>query len=78
MGVFALLFDAYSLLVLLAVILSWVQVAPDNPVRKVTDVAVEPVLDQIRKLLPAMGGMDFSPLVLLLGLRYLRSLLFGG
>jgi YggT family protein len=76
--VLSLLLDAYSLLVFIAVILSWVQVAPDNPLRKATDVAVEPVLEQIRKVLPATGGFDFSPLVLLLGLRFLRSLLMGG
>ncbi len=74
----SLLFDLYSLLVLAAVILSWVQVEPDNPIRKVTDTLVEPVLEQIRRVMPALGGLDLSPIVLLLGLRLLRSLLLGG
>ena len=69
-----LLIDAYSLLVVLAVILSWIQVGQDNPIRRVTDVTVEPVLAQIRRVLPALGGLDFSPLVLLFGLRFLRGL----
>jgi YggT family protein len=34
----------------------------------------EPVLAPIRKVLPPMGGIDFSPLVLLIGLRVLTSL----
>ena len=70
-----LLLDVYSLLVLAAVVLSWVQVAPDNPLRRITDVAVEPVLNQIRRVLPAMGGLDLSPFVLLLGLRFLRRVI---
>ena len=70
-----LLIDGYSLLVLAAVILSWVEVSPSNPIKKVTDVAVEPVLAQIRKVLPDMGGIDFSPWLLLIGLRLLQRLL---
>lgn len=71
-------FDLYSLLVLVAVVLSWTRVAPDNPIRKITDATVEPALQVIRRVVPAIGGLDLSPLVLLLGLRVLRSLLLGG
>jgi YggT family protein len=35
----------------------------------------EPALKPIRRLLPAMGGMDLSPVVLILGLYFLRVLL---
>ncbi len=34
-----------------------------------------PVLNPIRRLLPSMGGMDLSPIVLILGLYFLRVLL---
>ncbi len=68
-----LLIDVYSLLVLAAVILSWFRVGESNPIRRVTDVTVEPVLALIRRVLPAMGGFDFSPLVLLFGLRFVRG-----
>ena len=69
-----LLIDVYSLLVVVAVILSWIQVGEDNPLRRVTNVTVEPVLAPIRKVLPALGGFDFSPLLLLFGLRFLRGM----
>ncbi len=35
----------------------------------------EPALRPIRRLLPSMGGMDISPVVLILGLYFLRMLL---
>lgn len=73
-----LLIDGYSLLVLAAVILSWVQVSPTNPIKKVTDTTVEPVLHQIRRVLPDLGGIDFSPWVLLIGLRLVQRLLLSG
>jgi YggT family protein len=73
-----MLFDVYSLLVLAAVILSWTRVGPDNPIRKITNATVEPVLEPIRRVVPSIAGLDLSPLILLLGLRLLRSLLLGG
>lgn len=33
---------------------------------------LEPMLRPIRRFLPAMGGLDFSPIVLLLALHFLR------
>ncbi len=36
----------------------------------------EPALGRIRRVLPNLGGIDLSPLVLILGLVFLRNLLF--
>lgn len=36
----------------------------------------EPVLGQIRRFVPSVGGLDLSPLILLLGIYFLRNLLF--
>ena len=71
----SLLIDAYSLLVLVAVVLSWIQVREDNPLRRLVDVTVEPVLVRIRKVIPSLGGLDLSAWVLLIGLHFLRRLL---
>ncbi|MCV6548502.1 MAG: YggT family protein [Cohaesibacter sp.] len=38
----------------------------------------EPVLSRIRAFLPPMGGMDLSPIVLLLGIFFVRNLLRTG
>jgi YggT family protein len=75
--VLSLLFDAYSLIVLAAVILSWVQLSPDNPVVRIVTALTEPVLAPMRRVLPSFGGMDFSPMLLLLGLRFVRRALLG-
>jgi YggT family protein len=67
----SLLFNAYSLVVFLAVIASWLRLAPEHPLMRVTGALTEPVLAPIRRVLPSMGGLDFSPMVLLLALRLL-------
>ena len=36
----------------------------------------EPLLSRIRAVLPAFGGLDLSPIVVLLAVQFLRNLLF--
>lgn len=72
------LLDLYSLVVLGAVIISWIQLPPSSPVATFLHALTEPLLAPIRRVLPDAGGLDFSPLILLFGLRMLRSLLFAG
>lgn len=72
----AKLLDLYVMVVFASVILSWTPLGPDHPVVKFINSAVDPVLKPIRKILPNTGGIDFSPLVLLLGLQLLKRSLF--
>jgi YggT family protein len=68
------LLDAYSLVVLAAVVCSWLRFGPDHPLLRVTRALTEPALAPIRRLLPTGGGIDISPMVLLLALRLLKRL----
>jgi YggT family protein len=70
------LIDLYSLVVLVAVILSWVQLDRRNPLVTMTHSLTEPLLAPIRKVLPPMGGLDLSPMVLLIALQILKGLLY--
>ena len=72
----ARLIDLYSLVVLVAVILSWVPLDRRNPLVTITHGLTEPVLAPIRNVLPPMGGVDFSPVVLLIVLQLLKGFLF--
>ena len=69
--------DLYSLIVFGAVILSWVQLRDSNPVVQFVGMLTEPLLLPIRRALPAMGGLDFSPMILLVGLQILKGFLRG-
>ena len=75
MPLLARVVDLYSLMVLVAVILSWVPPDRRNPLMTITRGLTEPVLEPIRKLLPPMGGLDLSPMVLLIALQMLKGLL---
>ena len=74
-GILSLVLDAYSLVVLVSVVVSWLSLAEDNQIVSVTRTLTEPVLGPIRRLLPSSAGIDISPMLLLLGIRLLKRVL---
>ena len=62
-------------------ILSWIRPDPYHPtwgpITRFVYQATEPLLAPIRRLLPATGGVDFSPMILLFALYFIRSFLYG-
>ena len=74
MSLIATLIDLYSIVVLVAVVMSWVRADRRHPLVAIAYKLTEPALAPIRTVLPAVGGLDFSPLVLLVALRVLRGL----
>ncbi len=73
MPLLARLIELYSLVVLLAVILSWVGLDPRNPLVTISRGLTEPVLAPIRRVLPPVAGLDLSPMVLLVALQILEG-----
>jgi YggT family protein len=66
--------QALVILVFVSVILSYLM-DPDHPVRRGVDNLVQPMLDPIRRIVPPMGGLDFSPLVLILLIQFLARII---
>lgn len=59
--------------VLLSAILSWVN--PYSPVAPVVNALVQPYLRPIQRVIPLVGGVDLSPMVLLLAIQVILTLL---
>ena len=70
----AQLIDVYTFVVIVAVIISWLRLPPYHPVARYTRLLTEPALAPIRKLLPPVGGLDFSPMILIIVLRVIRGM----
>ena len=65
----------YSLVIMAAVIASWVAPGSDHPVVRFLDRVTEPVLSKVRAVLPPMGGIDLSPLAVIIGIQLILRFL---
>ena len=74
-GVIRLAISAMTALIIIYAILSWVQT--DSPMADVVDRLASPLLRPIRRLIPLVGGIDLSPLALLVVLQVASMLLQG-
>ena len=75
MSVLGKLLELYSYIVIARVIMSWVNPNPYNPLVQFVYKVTEPILAPIRSVLPPMGGMDLSPLVVFVAIRFLRTII---
>ena len=75
--------NLYLFIIFAWVVISWLQafgiINTRNPlVRNIVGALqglVDPVVAPIRRILPSMGGLDLSPIVLIFGIYFLRDLL---
>jgi len=55
-------------------IISWVNPDPYNPIVRFLNAVTEPVLYPIRRRLPlSLGGLDFSPIIVILAIIFIQS-----
>jgi YggT family protein len=81
LGFFSYLITLYTYIVIAGVIMSWLMafniVNPYNPVVRsiwqALNAVTEPLLRPIRRLMPDLGGLDISPVILLLGCFFVQS-----
>jgi YggT family protein len=68
--------NIYMWVIIARAILSWVNPDPYNPIVRFLYNVTEPVLGWIRQRVPLLfGGLDLSPLLVLLGIVFLRRFL---
>ncbi len=66
--------SVYTWLIIIAIVMSYF-VSPFHPIRRTIDGLINPLLNPIRKVVPPLGGFDFSPIVLVLLVRVIETLL---
>jgi len=66
----------YMWIIIARAVVSWVNPDPHNPIIRFLNAVTEPVLYQIRRRLPiSFGGIDFSPIIVLLIIVFVQSFL---
>jgi len=67
---------AYMWIIVGRAVISWVNADPYNPIVRFIYEATEPVLSRVRRFLPInFGGIDFSPMVVILVIIFLQNFL---
>lgn len=67
--------SAYIWVVIGRAVISWVNADPYNPIVRFLQQATDPLLMRIRRVVPIMGGLDLSPMILILIIVFLQSFL---
>jgi YggT family protein len=71
-----LIFTLYFYIVIARALISWVNPDPYNPIVRFLHSVTDPVLYRIRRAIPfSMGGIDFSPIILLIGLSFVQRMI---
>ncbi len=66
--------SAYMWILIIRAVLSWVSPDPYNPIVRALYSITDPVLSWLRRQFPMMAGnIDFSPMVAILAIYFLRS-----
>ena len=66
--------NVFSIFVVVYSLLSFI-LDPYHPIRQTMSQIVEPMLNPIRKVVPLIGGLDLSPMILLILIQVIGSVL---
>lgn len=77
LSVFVTIFNIYFVAMIATIILSWVAPGSYHPAAVLIHQVVEPMMAPFRRLLPPMGGIDFSPMIAFLALNVVKILFTG-
>ncbi len=72
------LISVYYIVLIARILLSWFPLQPGTPMASVASIIyqlTEPVMGPVRRIIPTIGMIDISPIVVFFGLRILQGAL---
>ena len=63
----------YMCIIIAVAIFSWVNPDPLNPLVRILRNITEPVLEKLRPYVPLIGGLDLTPVILIVAIVFLRN-----
>ena len=75
LGVAGLLVNFYFFALLAMIVLSWVAPGSSNPAIYLIHQLIEPVMAPCRRMLPPMGGLDLSPIIVFIAINIIQIFL---
>jgi YggT family protein len=72
-GLLHVLLTAAMIVIVARAVLSWVSPDPYNPIVRIIMQLSEPLLYPVRRWVPSFGGVDLSPMLVIVGLVFLDN-----
>jgi YggT family protein len=69
--------NLFMFAIFVRIILSWISPGQYNPATAIITTLTEPLLRPVRRIIPAMGGFDISPIFVIIALGALTRVLMG-
>ncbi len=72
------LISVYYIVLLARVILSWFPLQPGTPMASIASIVyqlTEPIMGPVRRVIPSIGMIDISPIVVFFGLQILQRII---
>ena len=66
-------FEILAMLIIIRVLLSWFPYNQYHPLVQILLKITEPILLPIRSLIPAVGGMDLSPIIIIFIIKVMQN-----
>lgn len=63
----------YTFIIIAHAVLSWINPDPTNPLVRILANLTEPAADKVRPYVPLVGGLDLTPLIIVLAIFFVRS-----
>jgi YggT family protein len=74
-GLLSFVLNIYFWAIIISIVASFIAPLSNNPILILTRQLTEPVMAPFRRLLPAMGGLDFSPIFVFLAIRIIQTVI---
>ncbi len=79
-GIVAFIINIYYWAIIASIVMSFVMMfsgsTNPHPALRLIWQLTEPIMSPVRKIIPQMGGMDFSPIFIFIGIQLIRNLLY--
>lgn len=69
-----LVLDLFFFAIIIRAILSWINPGGYNPAAALIEQITDPVMRPVQNIMPPLGGIDLSPIALLIGIQVLKML----
>jgi YggT family protein len=62
----------YEIVLIIRIVLTWIPHNPHSQAITLLYKITEPVLEPVRRVIPSIGGIDISPIVVFIGLGFIK------